>query len=51
MPTTSEAARRLGMMTLDQMVRAMIVAVEHPSTGIRILEVPDIKLSLLDSNT
>jgi uncharacterized protein YbjT (DUF2867 family) len=41
-PSTSEGARRLGLVTLPQMVRALVHAVEHPPPDVRILEVPDI---------
>lgn len=42
-PRTSEAAGRLGLVTLRQMVGALCWAIEHPSEGIRVLEVPDIR--------
>ena len=38
-----EAALRLGLVTREQMLRALIWAVEHPSTGLQILEVPQIR--------
>jgi len=43
LPGTRESARRLGLVSIDQMVRALIGAVEHPCQGIRILGVPDIR--------
>ncbi len=43
LPGTREPARRLGLVSIDQMVRALIGAVEHPCQGIRILGVPDIR--------
>ena len=43
LPGTRESARRLGLVTIDQMVRALAGAVEHPCRGIRILGVPDIR--------
>jgi uncharacterized protein YbjT (DUF2867 family) len=45
LPGTRESARRLGLVSIDQMVRALIGAVEHPCQGIRILGVPDIRQS------
>jgi len=43
LPGTRESARRLGLVSIDQMVRALTGAVEHPCQGIRILGVPDIR--------
>ena len=42
-PATRESARRLGLVTLEEMVRTMARAVEKPSDGIRVLEVPQIR--------
>jgi uncharacterized protein YbjT (DUF2867 family) len=42
-PPTAEGARRLGLVTLDQMVVTLAWAVEHPPQGTRILEVPEIR--------
>lgn len=44
-PSTRESARRLGLVTLGQMVNALVRAVEHPPAAgqIRIIEVPDIQ--------
>ena len=41
-PSTSEAAKRLGLVTLNQMIQALLSSVENPSNGIKIIEVPDI---------
>jgi uncharacterized protein YbjT (DUF2867 family) len=41
-PSTQDSARRLGLVTIEQMVGALVHAVENPSRGIRILTVPDI---------
>jgi uncharacterized protein YbjT (DUF2867 family) len=41
-PSTREGARRLGLVTQAQMLRALLTAVETPATGIRILNVPEI---------
>jgi len=42
LPRTRDAARRLGLVTLDQMVAAILAAIEHPPAGARIVEVPQI---------
>lgn len=42
-PSTREGARRLGLVTLDQMVRTLVSAVENPSIGARFIEVPQIR--------
>jgi uncharacterized protein YbjT (DUF2867 family) len=44
-PATREGARRLGLVTLVQMVSALVWAVEHPPEGTRILDVPSIRSS------
>jgi uncharacterized protein YbjT (DUF2867 family) len=40
---TRESARRLGLVTLEQMVRALVEAVEHPPSGVRVMTVPEIR--------
>jgi len=42
-PATREGARRLGLVTLEQMLAALTCAVENPVTGIRVVEVPQIR--------
>lgn len=42
-PSTRESAKRLGLLTLHEMLQALIFAVENPAQGVRCLEVPDIK--------
>jgi uncharacterized protein YbjT (DUF2867 family) len=42
-PSTRDGARRLGLMTLDQMTRTLVSAVENPSVGARFVEVPQIR--------
>ena len=42
-PGTRETARRLGLVTLDQMVGALTKAVESPGDGVRIYDVSSIK--------
>lgn len=48
LPATRERARRLGLVTLDQMVAALARAVENPAEGVRIVGVPEIRGSPLD---
>jgi uncharacterized protein YbjT (DUF2867 family) len=47
LPGTRESARRLGLVTLPQMIAALAGAVEHPASGVRIFEVPQIRLNRL----
>jgi uncharacterized protein YbjT (DUF2867 family) len=42
-PGTRDSARRLGLVTLPQMVAALVGAVERPARGVRIVEVPEIR--------
>jgi uncharacterized protein YbjT (DUF2867 family) len=42
-PSTREGARRLGLVTVEQMLRALAEAVEHPASGVRVIEVPAIR--------
>jgi uncharacterized protein YbjT (DUF2867 family) len=42
-PATREAARRLGFVTLEQMLNTLVWAVENPADGIRIIDVPRIR--------
>jgi uncharacterized protein YbjT (DUF2867 family) len=41
-PATRDTAKRLGLVTLEQMVRAVTHAVEHPPAAARLVEVPEI---------
>jgi len=43
LPVTREGARRLGLVTLTQMLNALVWAVEHPPTGVQVLDVPRIR--------
>jgi HD-like signal output (HDOD) protein len=38
-----EAARRLGLVTVAQMVNALVHAVENPAKGVEVVEVPEIR--------
>jgi len=42
-PSMHEGAQRLRPVTLEQTIRALVYSVEHPSTGIRILEAEQIR--------
>lgn len=43
MPATRAGALRLGLVTRRQMVAALVREVEQPASGIRIVEVPEIR--------
>jgi hypothetical protein len=42
-PSTRMSAKRLGLVTSDQMIAALARSVEHPAEGFRVLEVPEIR--------
>jgi len=42
-PSTREGASRLGLVTIEQMTRALVHAVEHPAESIRIMTVRDMR--------
>lgn len=42
-PATRDTARRLGLVTLKQMIHALTWAVENPCSGVRIMDVPQIR--------
>jgi uncharacterized protein YbjT (DUF2867 family) len=44
-PSKRATARRLGLITEREMTLALVAAVENPADGIRILEVPEIRMS------
>ncbi|HEX7253076.1 MAG TPA: NAD(P)H-binding protein [Thermoanaerobaculia bacterium] len=46
-PPTRETARRIGLVTLSQMTAAIVRAVETPATGVRNVEVPEIRKARL----
>ena len=50
LPSTREGATRLGLVTLEQMVGALVHAVETPARGVRIVEVPEIRVLGRTSN-
>ena len=46
LPSTRDCARRLGLVTLEQMLNALTCAVENPTTGIRVMGVPEIRKAI-----
>jgi uncharacterized protein YbjT (DUF2867 family) len=42
-PPTRDSARRLGLVTISQMLDALVWSVENPANGVRILDVPTIR--------
>ena len=42
-PATKESARRLGLVTIEQMVGALVRSIENPANGVRIFGVPEIR--------
>jgi hypothetical protein len=50
-PATHESARRLGLVTLEQMVRTLVCVVENPSVGARFLAVPEIRAAKVMTET
>jgi uncharacterized protein YbjT (DUF2867 family) len=42
-PSTREGARRLGLVTVEQMLQALAAAVDHAATGVSVIEVPAIR--------
>lgn len=42
-PATRETARRLGLVRLAEMVRALVFSIEHPSRGVRVVTVEEIR--------
>jgi uncharacterized protein YbjT (DUF2867 family) len=43
LPQTRATARRLGFVTLDQMLNTLVWAVENPADGVRVIDVPRIR--------
>lgn len=50
-PVTRDAALRLGLVTLEEMVWALVASVESPASQIRILDVPSIRSAASASST
>jgi len=47
LPSTRDSARRLGLVTIRQMIAALVFAVENPSVDERIVSVPEIRRASL----
>ena len=48
-PSRRDAALRLGLITLDEMVAALVHAIENPPTqGVRVLDVPGLRRAARD---
>ena len=47
LPSTRDSARRLGLVTIRQMIAALVFAVENPSVDERIVAVPEIRRASL----
>jgi hypothetical protein len=47
-PATRAGPRGLGLVTLEQMLQALLGAVENPCTGVRVLGVPEIRCGTFD---
>jgi uncharacterized protein YbjT (DUF2867 family) len=45
-PATKEKAKKLSLVYLDQMLDALIFAIENPNAGIRVIEIEDMKNGL-----
>jgi nucleoside-diphosphate-sugar epimerase len=50
LPFVSQGAKRLGLVTLEQMIIALIEAVETPVQGLRVMGVPEIRASTAASH-
>lgn len=48
LPSTREGARRLGLVTLEQMTLAILAAVENPPQGVRIMTVSEIRAATVE---
>ena len=45
LPSTRESARRLGLVSVEQMIGSMARAIAEPPNGVRVWEVPQIRLT------
>jgi uncharacterized protein YbjT (DUF2867 family) len=46
-PVTRASARRLGLVTIRQIIDTLVWAIEHPPQGMRVMEVPMIRSTIL----
>ena len=49
LPATRDGARRLGLITLEQMLSALVNAIENPAQGVRVLGVPELRQTRMDT--
>jgi uncharacterized protein YbjT (DUF2867 family) len=42
-PSTRDRARQLGLVTIEQMARTIVHAIEHPPANVRVVSVPEIR--------
>jgi uncharacterized protein YbjT (DUF2867 family) len=47
LPATRDGARRLGLVTLEQMLRSLTIAIASPAPNVRVLGVPEIRQGIL----
>jgi uncharacterized protein YbjT (DUF2867 family) len=47
LPATRAGARRLGLVTIRQMIATLVWAIEYPAQGVRVMEVPMIRSTIL----
>jgi uncharacterized protein YbjT (DUF2867 family) len=50
LPSKRETAKRLGLLTYQEMTKALVSSVENPADGIRVLSVPEIKAAAQSLN-
>jgi uncharacterized protein YbjT (DUF2867 family) len=50
LPSTKESARRLGLVTINQILKTLVWAIENPPPGARIIDVPQIRRLALNPN-
>ena len=48
LPKTRDSAKRLGLVSLSQMIATLADAVDRPAAGVRVVEVPQIRLTRLE---
>jgi len=51
LPATRDAATRLGLVTLEEIVAALVHTIEHPPQELRVLNVPDIRAAAVVSGS
>ena len=49
-PSTQVSAQWLGLVAIQQMLHALVCAVEHPPDRVRIIEVPEIRRLAMDAS-